>query len=90
MGLALPPPEIDPWTRKGHERFKRSTSFVCGDGKIRTFEEWLEWQATREPLADMPARQVAGVRKRVDAEANRGNIRTVGGRPKAVLKEGQW
>jgi hypothetical protein len=42
--------QIDDYTRRGHEHFRRTTKFTCGDGKQRTFSQWLEWMKTWDPM----------------------------------------
>lgn len=47
--------EIDQWTRAGHERFKKAQRFtvVIGDTTaVLSWSEWMDWQASRDPLAD--------------------------------------
>jgi hypothetical protein len=37
-------------SKRNHERFKATVVLNCGDGKPRTMNQWLQWQATRDPL----------------------------------------
>lgn len=49
--------EIDDATRRGHERFKSLIRFkvtVRGKVKMLSWDEWMQWQATRDPLNEDP------------------------------------
>lgn len=43
---------IDEFTHRGHERFRSLTVLNCGDGKTRTFQQWLEWMKTWDPMRE--------------------------------------
>lgn len=62
--------ETDPHTRAGHERFKSSVTFkavIDGTEVELRWNEWMEWQATRDPLIESPA-EAEKVRKRIEEE----------------------
>jgi hypothetical protein len=63
------PPEIDRWTREGHQRFKSMTRFRTEyhDTPI-SLDEWIQWQMTRDPLKDDPATAAKITNQRVDEE----------------------
>lgn len=49
--------EVDEFTKAGHERFKSTIRFkvtVHGKTKLLSWDEWMQWQATRDPLNEDP------------------------------------
>jgi hypothetical protein len=63
---------IDRHTRAGHERFKKAQSLTIVRSEGRepertSFVQWLEWQATRDPLKDFP-KEAKKVREQIEAE----------------------
>lgn len=67
--------DVDRWTREGHAHFKRTIRFKVQKSpdhavQMMTWDEWMHWQKTRDPLNDDPER-AEKVRKELE-EARRG------------------
>lgn len=64
--------EIDPFTKAGHEKFKKTVRFEVehpdGETATMTWGAWMEWQQTRDPLEEYPD-EAEKVRKRLVEEA---------------------
>lgn len=63
-------PQIDEWTRRGHQQFKNFTQFkvmIRGEEVLMRWEEWMQWQATRDPLNDDPE-EAERVRANIEAD----------------------
>lgn len=58
--------EIDPATKRGHERFVAMARFSTDRG-VMTWHEWAEWQRTRDPIAEYPE-EAEKVRARIEKE----------------------
>ena len=54
---AVMSPVVDEFTKRGHERFKSMTRFTAtidGTSVVMTWDEWMEWQMTRDPIQEDP------------------------------------